>query len=46
MTAFVQSLRRLYVKKSPVVTDAKLQEFLDKGKISEKDLHYIKTGEL
>lgn len=46
MTAFVESLRRLYVKGSTAVTEEKLQSLLSDGKITEKDLKYIKTGEL
>lgn len=46
MNAFVESLRRLYVKGSTSVSEAKLQELLANGKISEQELNYIKTGEL
>lgn len=46
MNALVMSLRRLYVKGSPAVTEEKLQEMKSNGKINDKEYHYIKTGEM
>ena len=42
MTAFVESLRRLY--KDGKVTDAKIDSFVKAKKISEAEAAYIKTG--
>ena len=46
MNAFVMSLRRLYLKGSPVVTEEKLQDLKANDKINDKEYHYIKTGEM
>lgn len=46
MNAFVESLRRLYIKGSAAVSEEKLAQLLSDGKINEKELNYVKTGEL
>ena len=46
MRAFVESLKRLYKPNGPVVNDARLDQLLADGKITEDELIYIKTGKL
>lgn len=40
-STLVQSLRRLYQKKSPVVTEEKLQTMLEDGTITKEEYDYI-----
>lgn len=40
-STLVQSLRRLYQKKSPVVTEEKLKAMLGDGTLSKEEYDYI-----
>lgn len=40
MSKFVESLRRLY--RAGKLTDAKLQQFVDEGKITQAEAEYIR----
>lgn len=41
MSTLVESLRRLYLKKSPVVTEPRLRSMVEEGKITDEELEYI-----
>lgn len=43
-STFVESLRRLYVNKSPAVTKEYLQNLIKSGKITQADYEYIISG--
>lgn len=46
MRTLVESLRRLWLKNTPIVSEEKLTSMVSEGKISEEEKTYIMTGKM